>query len=212
VVADVDQAFQAFSRRVKAGEKPGYPRFKGRNRFSSFGLKEYGNGFKLDGRPLRIHGVGRVAVRWHRPLPCTPKTVRIVRKADGWYAMFTCEIQPVTLPPTGRDVRIDVGVIHAVATSDGKVVPSPKYYRRAQRQFRIQQRRVARRKKGGANRRKAVQLLARQHLHVARQRKDFVDKLVCGLVQTYDHTAIEAFEIRNMARNQHLSKSIVDSG
>ena len=52
VVADLDKAFQAFFRRVKAGETPGYPRFKGRNRFDSFGLKEYGNGFKLDGRRL----------------------------------------------------------------------------------------------------------------------------------------------------------------
>jgi putative transposase len=48
-IADLDKAFQAFFRRVKAGEKPGYPRFKGKNRFDSFGLKELGNGFKLDG-------------------------------------------------------------------------------------------------------------------------------------------------------------------
>src|ERR1700694_5382541 len=52
VVADLDKAFQAFFRRGKAGETPGYPRFKGRNRFDSFGLKEYGNGFKLEGRRL----------------------------------------------------------------------------------------------------------------------------------------------------------------
>src|SRR3954468_25024482 len=66
VVADLDKAFQAFFRRVKAGEKPGYPRFRGRNRWRSFGLKEHGNGFKVDGRRLRLSGIGRIAVRWHR--------------------------------------------------------------------------------------------------------------------------------------------------
>ncbi len=62
VVQDLDKAFKAFFRRVKAGETPGYPRFKGRNRFDSFGLKEYGNGFKLDGRRLKLSGIGRVRV------------------------------------------------------------------------------------------------------------------------------------------------------
>ena len=67
-VADLDKAFQAFFRRVKASERPGYPRIKGKNRFDSFGFKEYGNGFKIDGRRLKLSGMGRVAVRWRRPL------------------------------------------------------------------------------------------------------------------------------------------------
>jgi len=63
VVQDLDKAFQAFFRRLKAGETPEYPRLKGRNRFHSFGFKELGNGFKVDGRRLKLSGIGRVAVR-----------------------------------------------------------------------------------------------------------------------------------------------------
>ena len=77
VVSGLDQAFQAFFRRVKAGEQPGYPRFKGWNRFASFGFKEHGNGFKLDGRLLRVHGIGRGS-------PCAgiaPSTARSRRSA-----------------------------------------------------------------------------------------------------------------------------------
>src|SRR5262245_5686366 len=81
VVQDLDKAFQAFFRRVKAGEEPGYPRFKGQHRFKSFGFKEYGNGFKVDGHRLKITGIGRVAVRWHREVPGTIKTLRLTRKA-----------------------------------------------------------------------------------------------------------------------------------
>src|SRR5262249_4760852 len=154
-----DRAFQAFFRRLKAGEKPGYPRFRGRGRFASFGFKEYSNGFKLDGRRVKVHGVGRIAVRWHRPLPGQPKTLRLVRQAGDWYAVFVCDTQSTALPATGSQVGIDVGITSLIATSDGEHVQHPGWYRAAQRRLRVAQRRVARRRKGGANRRKAVIML-----------------------------------------------------
>ena len=212
VVADLDKAFQGFFRRVKRGENPGYPRFKGKNRFSSFGLKEYGNGFKIDGRRLRLYGVGRIPVRWHRPLPCTPKTVRIVRKADGWYAMFTCDVDPQSLPLTGKDVGIDVGVAALITTSNGEKIPNPKWYQAAQKKLRRLQRRMSRRQKGGMNWRKAAQLVARHHLHISRQRKDVLDKIVYRLIHEYDFIAVEQLRIQNMVRNRHLAKSIMDAG
>jgi putative transposase len=98
VAADLDRAFAAFFRRLKAGETPGYPRFKGKHRFDSFGLKEYGNGFKVDGRRLKVYGIGRIRVRWHRPLEGAIKTVRIVKRAGGWYACFSCDVEPKPLP------------------------------------------------------------------------------------------------------------------
>ncbi|WP_376797124.1 RNA-guided endonuclease InsQ/TnpB family protein, partial [Thermogemmatispora sp.] len=212
VVADLDRAFTAFFRRVKAGEKPGYPRFKGKNRFSSFGFKEYGNGFKIDGRRLRLYGIGRVPVRWQRLLPCPPKTVRIVRKADGWYALFTCEGNPVPLSPTGKTVGIDVRITSLITTSDGEKVPNPKWYRAAQKKLRRQQRRMSRRQKGGRNWRKAAQLVARHHLHVSRQRQDVLDKIVHHVVHRYDFIAVEDLQIRNMVRTRYLAKSILDAG
>lgn len=125
VVADLDKAFAAFFRRVKAGEMPGYPRFKGRNRFASFGFKEYGNGFKVDGRRLRLSGIGRVAVRWHRPLEGRVKPVRITRRAGQWYACFACEVAPVPLAVTRQEVGIDVGIASLITTSEGEQVAHP---------------------------------------------------------------------------------------
>ena len=99
VVQDLDKSYQAFFRRVKAGATPGYPRFKGRDRFDSFGLKEYENGFKVEGRRLRLSGIGRVRVRWHRALEGKIKTVRIRRQAGQWYACFACEVEEQPLLP-----------------------------------------------------------------------------------------------------------------
>lgn len=212
VCTDVERAFHAFFRRVKAGQEPGYPRFKGRHRFASFGFKEYGNGFRLDGRRLKVTGIGRIAVRWHRELPSQPKTLRLVREAGDWYAVFVCETEPVPLEPTGQEVGIDVGIHALIATSDGHCEPNPGWYRASQRKLRIAQRRVARRKKGGANRRRAVRTLQRVAAHTQAQRQDFLNKLADGLVQQYDWIALEDLRIRNMVRNHHLAKGILDSG
>ena len=212
VVQDLDKAFQAFFRRVKAGETPGYPRFKGYNRFDSFGLKEYGNGFKLDGRRLRLTGIGRVRVRWHRPIEGNVKTIRIRRQAGQWYACFACEVDEQPLPPAGQDIGVDVGIHYLLATSDHEIVDNPRWYQEEQHRLRILQRRVSRRKLGGTNRHKAVVALQRQHEHIANSRKDYLDKLANYLIVHYDRIAIEDLRIPGMVRNHHLSKSILDAG
>ena len=96
VLARLDRAFQAFFRRVKAGEAPGYPRFHGANRYNSFTYKQFGIGMgaRLDSGFLVLAKIGRVAVRWSRPIEGTPKTVTVSREADGWYACFSCEGVP----------------------------------------------------------------------------------------------------------------------
>lgn len=213
VADDLDKAFKAFFRRVKAGEKPGYPRFKSRNRFHSFAFKQFGVGAKLDGRRLKLFGIGRVAVRWHRPIEGTIKTVRIVYKAGRWFACFSCDVPDrPPLPKTEKQIGIDVGVSSLITTSEGEKVEHQKFYRDGQQKLRQLQRSLARKKKGSKNRRKALLKVQRQHEHVKNQRTDFAHKLSYTLVQNYDRIACEDLKIRNMVRNHHLSKSILDAG
>ena len=212
VVQDLDKAFDAFFRRVRAGEEPGYPRFRGLNRWRSFGFKEYGNGFKLDRRRLRLSGIGRLRVRWHRPLEGQIKTLRICKKAGKWYASFSCVVEKkALLPATGSDVGIDVGLCSLITTSEGERVEHPRLYRKAQRRLRVAQRRVARRKKGGRRRRKAVVILQNRHEQVANQRKDYLNKLACDLVEHHDRIALEDLSITRMVHG-NLAKSILDAG
>jgi putative transposase len=213
VVDDLDKAFKAFFRRVKAGEKPGYPRFKGRNRFHSFAFKQFGVGAKLDGRRLKLFGIGRVAVRWHRPIEGNIRTARILCKAGCWYVAFACEVpDKPPLPETGKQIGIDVGIASLITTSEGEKVDHPQFYRAAQAELRRRQRRLSRAKQGSRNRRKALLQVQRQHEHIANQRRDFAHKLSHKLVQDYDLIACEDLRIRNMVRNTHLSKSILDAG
>lgn len=212
VVADLDKAFQAFFRRVKAGQKPGYPRSRGRNRFAGFGFKEYGNGFKVDGRRLKLSGIGRIAVRWHRAVEGTIKTARIYSRAGKWFVAFACAVErPEPLPGVGQAIGVDVGLLRLATLSNGEGVENPRWYRNIQRQLRVIQRRVARRKLGGSNRRKAVGQLQRLMAKVADTRKDFLKKFVADLVSRFDLIVLEDLRIKDMVRG-HFAKSILDAG
>jgi len=107
VLARLEKTYQAFFRRLMHGEKAGFPRFQGRHRYHSFTYKEYGNGARLDNGVLVLSKIGRIAVRWSRPIAGTPKTVTISHEADGWYVCFSCaEVPAQPLPLTGRETGI----------------------------------------------------------------------------------------------------------
>ncbi len=213
VVQRVDRAFQAFFRRVKAGETPGYPRFHGRYRYNSLTYPQFGNGATLDNGFLVLSKMGRIGVRWSRPIEGTPKTVTISREAGGWYVCFSCADVPTQpLPPTSQETRIDLGLESFATLSNRTMIHNPRWYRKAERRLKTAQRKVSRRKKGRARHRKAVVLLAKAHLKVKRQRADFHHKVALKLVQENDTIYHEDLQTANMVRNHRLAKSSSDAG
>src|SRR5260370_40086404 len=148
VLARLDRTYQAFFRRLAAGEKAGVPRFQGRNRYHSFTYKEYGNGARLDNGYLVLSKIGRIAVRWSRPLEGTPTTGTISKEADGWYVAFSCiEVPTQPLPLTSKETGIDVGLKVFLVTADGNVVENPRHYRKAEKELAKANKRGRRRKK-----------------------------------------------------------------
>jgi putative transposase len=212
VLHRVDRSFEAFFRRCKTGETPGYPRFKGRGWYDSFTFPQWGNGVKLaDGR-LFLSKIGTVRLYADRPLHGTPKTCTIRRRADGWYACIVCEYEPCPWPETGQNVGIDLG-IEAFATLDiGERIPNPRPLKRRERQLKFAQRRLSRRGKGSHRRRKARVLLAKAHLGVQRARLDHAHKVAHALVSRFDTIYVEKLNIRGMVRNHPLAQAISDAG
>lgn len=206
----LDTAFQNFFRRVKAGEKPGYPRFRSRRRYDSFTYPQ--GGWKLQGRKLHLSKIGRVRLHLSREIEGTVKTVTIKREADGYYAVFAVEENHSRfIPKTGDHVGIDVGLENFATLSTGEVIENPRCLKTAERRLKTAQRKVSRRKRGSARRKKAVQSLARQHLKVKRQRLDFFHKTSLQLVREFDQTVFEDLNIRGMVKNHHLARSISDA-
>jgi putative transposase len=140
----LDQAFQAFFRRVKKGEKAGYPRFQGKNRYDSFTYPQ--SGFKLEGKYLTLSKIGTIRMKLHRQMDGKIKTCTIKRKNGKYYACFACEMEPKP-QMTGRQVGVDLGVKHLAITSDGEFFEHPKYLRKAKKRLKSLQRMVSRRKK-----------------------------------------------------------------
>lgn len=140
------------------------------------------------------------------------KTCTIIGKNGKYYACFSCEVEPETLPKTGKCVGIDMGVSDFCITSDGEFFEAPNTYLKAEKALKRAQRKVSRRKKGSKRCKKAVRELAKVHEKVATQRKDIAHKVANVLVREYDIIAREKLVIKNMIRNGHLSKSISDTG
>jgi putative transposase len=213
VVARVDKAFDNFFRRVADGlEEPGYPRFKGATRYNSFVYTQ--SGFDLKGDKLTLSKIGSVRVYLSRKIEGKVKACTISREVDGWYVVFTVDtsLTPKPLPKTGETVGIDVG-IEAIATlSTGERIENKRFINNAERELKTAQRRVNRRPKKTSNRRrKAIQLLAKKHKKVQRQRRDFQFKQAKKLVIRFDVIKFEDLKVKNMVKNHHLAKAIHDA-
>ncbi|MFE7634894.1 RNA-guided endonuclease InsQ/TnpB family protein [Kitasatospora sp. NPDC057518] len=202
----LDKAFAAFFRRVKSGEKPGYPRFRGVNRFDTVDFPRNGDGCRWDSTPhdpvtrVRFQGVGHVKVHRHRAVG-TVKTVSVKREGKRWYVVLTAEqARPDPLPATGSVVGIDMGIANFLADSDGEFVANPRHGRKAAAKLEAAQQALSRCKRRGNRRRKAVETVAGLHRKVRRQRLDHAHKTALGLVRAHDLIAHEDLKIRNMVK------------
>ena len=140
------------------------------------------------------------------------KRVRVIRRADGYYAQFCVGIERVeNVEPTGKAIGIDVGLNHFLTDSTGATVPNPRHLRKSEKALKRAQRRVSRKNKGSVNRKKAINRLGRKHLKVSRQRKDFAVKTARALVKSSDFVAYENLQVKNMVKNHKLAKSISDA-
>ncbi len=211
ILRRVDRAFAGFFRRMKVGEKAGYPRFRSRHRYDSITFPHYGNGCRLrENGCLYLQGVGEVKIILHRPIEGTVKTLTIKREGGRWFALFSviCDTHP--LPESRESVGIDVGLTTFATCSDGSEIANPRFLRNGQRKLRIAQRRVARRKKGSRSRRKAVRLLQRAHSHVRNQRNDFHHKTARALINRYGLIAVEDLNLKGLAGGM-LAKPVHDA-
>lgn len=203
----LDRAFQAFYRRVKAGGKPGYPRFKGRGWFDSLGWAAEKGGARWDSVPhptvtrVRLQGIGHVRVHQHRMVKGHVKTITVKREAGRWYVVLSCDDVPAELlEPTGATVGIDLGIASFLTTSDGKHVPNPRPMAVTAERLTAAQRALARKKRGSSRRRKAVRKVAALHGKVRRIRLDHAHKTALAMVRDHDVIVHEDLKIANMTR------------
>jgi putative transposase len=212
VAVRIDLAFKAFFRRCKAGEEPGYPRFRGKGRYDSMTFPQYGKGCQLTDGGLKLSKVGAVRTIQHRPLDGTPKTCTVRRSStDKWYVSITCEGDAQPLPTTGDAVGIDVGLASFYTLSTGEQAPCPKFLRTDEKDLKRTQRKLSAAVKGTPERAKRRTIVATVHERIANRRSNFCHQESRRLVNRFAVIAVEDLSVNRMVHNHCLAKSIVDA-
>ncbi|MEW6213047.1 MAG: transposase [Acidobacteriota bacterium] len=210
VLRRLDKAFDAFFRRVKAGEKPGFPRFRSRSRYDSFTYSQ--SGFAIEHGKLRLSKIGKVKIKLHRPVEGKIKTVTITRTATGkWFACFAVECEAELLPATTETAGIDCGLKEFVVLSNGEAIENPRFFRTEEKELAKAQRKLSAAKKGSAERQKQRKVVARVHERITNKRKDFAHKESRKLADRFGIIVFENLNIRGMLKNRCLAKSIADA-
>jgi len=211
VPAKLDVAFRAFFRRTKAGQTPGYPRFRSSNRFNSF-IHPQASVCKWTEKKVYLPCFGWVRWKPWKDLDTegiTPKTLTFKKEADGWYCIVSCEVeQPQPLESTGKHIGIDLGLHHLVATSDGDFLGNLEPIKRQEKRIRKLQSIAEKRKKSSHRRRKAVDQIAKAHQHLERSKKAQLDIISRNLVNENDLIAVEDLEIAQLINLQSLTPTM----
>jgi putative transposase len=206
----LDKAFVSFFRRVKAGDKAGFPRFRSRSRYSSFTFPQ--SGFAIESGKLKLSKIGKVKIKLHREIEGKIKTCTISHSSTGkWFACLSVECTAEALPTSKENVGIDVGLKAFAVLSNGEAIANPKFFRQAEKQLAKAQKKLSAVPKGSAECKKRRKVVARVHERIANKRKDFAHQESRKLVNRFGVMVFEKLNIRGMLKNHNLAKSIADA-
>lgn len=209
VVDRLDKAFQGFFRRCKAGEKPGFPRFRGVDRYNSFCYPQ--SGFTLAGNELKLSKIGRIRVKMHRSVGGRIKTCTLRRNATGdWDVCFSCEVNVIPQSAKQESIGVDVGLESFATFSDGQEIANPRFFKQGEKRLAKAQRKLAKLDKGTPERRRKKKVVAKVHEKISNQRKDFCHKQSKEIVNQYQYICIEDLNIKKMMQGSYFAKSIAD--
>lgn len=213
VATRIDLAFKAFFRRVKSGDKPGYPRFRGKFRYDSFTYPQ--SGFKIFKNVVQLSKIGGVKVNFHRPVEGIVKTFTIRRKSTGkWFVSFICDIDyKIIKKPVNPTVGIDMGLESFATLSNGKQIENPRFFHKEEKSLVKAQRKLSKQEKESKNRVKAHKVVARIHERINNKRHNFAHQESRKLVNRFNTICIENLSINDMKKDnfRNINKSIGDA-
>jgi putative transposase len=192
----------------------GFPRFKKYGQFKSLLFPQFKTS-PVVGNQLLLPKLGEVQINLHRPIPdgFVVKQVRIIKKADRWYACIAlqCDVNVPISTPHGHPIGVDIGLEKFLATSDGVLVKPPKFFKSLQSKLKLLQRRLSRKTKRSKNYEKARIKVALVHHTIDNTRKDFHFKQAHALCDAGDMVFMENLDYTAMAKGM-FGKHMLDGG
>jgi putative transposase len=192
----------------------GFPRFKRFGQFKSLLFPQFAKN-PVTSTHIALPKLGLIPINLHRPIPSgfVVKQVRIINKADIWYASINiqCDVNVPSPMPHGHPIGVDVGLEKFLATSDGILVKSPKFLKVMQSKLKLLQRRLSRKKKRSKNYEKQRIKVARLHHTIDNTRKDFHFKQAHALCDSGDMVFMEDLDYRTLAKGM-MGTQMLDAG
>ena len=209
----LDNAYSAFFRRLKKSSgKAGFPRFRSKSRWKSFGFAEF-SGIQLKNNRLYFKGMpSGLKIHLHRLLPenADIRSCTFTHDLKGWYVSLQVKILCAEKREIVNPIGIDVGLKEFAVFSDETVIPNPRIARKAQKQLRVAQRALSRAKRGSKRRLEAKRRVAVLHRKIANTRNTFLHQISADIVKQYDAIAVEKLNVANMVHST-MAKSIHDA-
>jgi len=209
----IDLAFRAFFRRIKTGDKPGFPRFRGKFRYDSFTYPQ--RGFKVLKNVIQLSKIGGVKIKLHRPIEGTIKTCTVRRTPTGkWFVTLVCDIDNMPVEqPIKPAIGIDMGLEHFATLSNGEMIENPRFFRNEEKSLKKANRKLSAQKKATKARSNARKVVARVHERIKWKRHNFAHQLSRKLVDRYNTICVEDLSINNMQKDSFhcINKSIGDA-
>lgn len=191
----------------------GFPRFKKFGQFKSLLFPQFKEN-PITNLHINLPKIGIIPINLHRPIPTgfVVKQVRILRKADKWYASISlqCDVSVPDPAPHGHPIGVDIGLEKFLATSDGVLIKPPKFFKKLQRELKLLQRRLSRKQKRSKNYEKQRIKVARLHHHIDNTRKDFHYKQAHALCDAGDMVFMEDLNYRTSAKGM-FGKQMLDA-
>jgi len=204
---DVRFAFKCFFRRVKAGQKPGYPRFKSK-RLSRWSFYVANDRIRFYDKRVSIPKVGRVKMAELLRFNGKIMSATVSMEAGQWFMSFSVELPDLPKREVRSALGIDVGISKSLTCSDGRAFQSPKPLKRHTKKLRRLQRSFSRRAKGSKRRKKKQQEIARLWQHIRNVQGDFLHKVTSKLCNENQVIAVEDLNVKGMLKNHKLAKAV----
>jgi len=214
----LDKAYQNFFRRTKIGQKPGFPRFKSKDRYNSFTYPQYTK-LTMKENKITIPKIGDIKIKYHREIQGNPKTLCIKKVNNKWYTILSCDNIPIKekVKNIVNKVGIDLGLINFLTTSNNEKIDNPRHLKQSLDKIKDLQIKLSSKKKGSNRRNKIKQLLSKTFEKVTNQRNDFLHKLSHWLINKYDLICYEDLKVKEMLQienpkymKRNINRSIND--
>lgn len=206
----LENSFSTFFRTYKNGG--GFPKFASKRNFKSIDIKQSGGIIKVTGNRINIPKIGSLKIFNDSPILGDIKNATIKIEPTGFFITIRCDNVPKKFDSENQTIGLDMGLSNFCIDSNGGVIDNPKHFKKYERQLRVENRFLARKKKGSNGWKKQTKRLARLHHKIGNVRRDFLHKESTNIAKKYSLVIVEDLNIIGMAKNGKLAKHILDAG